>query len=57
MGNKMNKDDSEWCERLDDEQFCVLCQCGTEPVFMGKYWNIKILVFQYFFVNAGSVLH
>lgn len=27
--------------KLDDEQYRVTQQCGTEPPFTGKYWNHK----------------
>lgn len=39
--DKVNKTDAEWREVLDDEQFRVCRQHGTEPAFSGKYWDTK----------------
>lgn len=39
--DKINKTDAEWREVLDDEQFRVCRQHGTEPAFTGKYWDTK----------------
>lgn len=39
--DKVNKSDAEWREVLDDEQFRVCRQHGTEPAFSGKYWDTK----------------
>jgi len=36
---KIQKPDSEWKKELDDMQFCVLRQKGTERAFTGLYWN------------------
>lgn len=33
--------DEEWRERLNDEQYRVLRQKGTERAFTGEYWNHK----------------
>ena len=33
--------DDEWKDKLSEEQFRVLRQCGTEPAFTGKYYNHK----------------
>lgn len=33
------KSDEEWKEELDDFEFHVLRQAGTEQAFSGKYWN------------------
>lgn len=38
--NKQLSDD-QWRERLDNEQFRVTRQCGTEPPFSGKYYAHK----------------
>lgn len=35
------KTEAEWRQELDDMQFYVLRQAGTEPAFTGKYWNHK----------------
>ena len=39
--DKVTKSDAEWREQLDDEQYQVTRQAGTEPAFSGKYWNEK----------------
>ncbi len=33
--------ESEWRDRLDDEQFVVTRKAGTERAFTGKYWDHK----------------
>ncbi len=35
------KDDTEWRERLDDEEYHILRGCGTEPAFSGKYVTVE----------------
>ena len=37
MSRKVDKTDSQWRELLDDEQYRVTRQAGTEPAFSGKY--------------------
>ncbi len=39
--DKVEHTDDQWKQKLTDEQFRVLRQCGTEPAFSGKYWNKK----------------
>lgn len=34
------KTDDEWKKELTPEQYKVARQCGTEPAFTGKYWNL-----------------
>ena len=29
----------DWSEKLTDEQYRILRQCGTEPPFTGKFWD------------------
>jgi peptide-methionine (R)-S-oxide reductase len=36
----MKKTDDEWKKELTPEQYQVARQCGTEPPFTGKYWNL-----------------
>lgn len=39
MPKKVIKTDEEWRRELDDEQFHVCRQKGTERAFTGKYWD------------------
>lgn len=39
MPKKIEKTDEEWRQQLDDEQFYVCRQKGTERAFTGKYWD------------------
>jgi peptide-methionine (R)-S-oxide reductase len=36
----MKKTEEEWKKELTPEQYKVARQCGTEPPFTGKYWNL-----------------
>jgi len=36
----MKKTDEEWKKELTPEQYKVARQCGTEPAFSGKYWDL-----------------
>ncbi len=39
--NKDNKAEEQWKQKLTDEEYKVLRQCGTEPAFTGEYYNFK----------------
>ncbi len=41
MSEKMNKTEADWRETLDDEQYRVLREKGTERAFTGAYWDHK----------------
>lgn len=36
---KDNKDSLR--EKLDPQTYKIVCECGTEPAFTGKYWDCK----------------
>ncbi|HEX8817681.1 MAG TPA: peptide-methionine (R)-S-oxide reductase MsrB [Terriglobales bacterium] len=38
---KVQKTESEWRQQLNDQQYRVAREAGTEPAFTGKYWNSK----------------
>jgi len=39
--DKVNRTESEWRDRLDDQQYQVTRCSGTERPFTGKYWDCK----------------
>ena len=39
MTEKIQKSESEWKEKLTDEQFQICRKKGTERAFSGKYWD------------------
>jgi peptide-methionine (R)-S-oxide reductase len=39
LSDKITKTDSEWREKLTDEQFEICRKKGTEQAFSGKYWD------------------
>lgn len=41
MSEKLEKSEDEWRAQLNDEQFYVARQKGTERPFTGVYWNEK----------------
>lgn len=38
---KVSKADSEWRQQLDEQQYYVIRQKGTERAFTGRYWDHK----------------
>lgn len=38
---EISKTESEWKEKLSDEEYYILREKGTERAFTGKYWNHK----------------
>lgn len=37
MASKLEKTESQWREQLNDEQYRITRQAGTEPAFSGEY--------------------
>lgn len=38
---EISKTESEWKEKLSEEEYYILREKGTERAFSGKYWNHK----------------
>ena len=41
MSEKIKKTKEQWKTQLDDEQYRITREAGTEPAFTGKYYNNK----------------
>lgn len=41
MGERVEKTEQEWRDRLSPEQYRVTRRGGTEPAFTGRYWDCK----------------
>jgi peptide-methionine (R)-S-oxide reductase len=41
MGEKISKTDEQWRKELNNEQYHVTREHGTEPAFSGAYWKTK----------------
>lgn len=41
MNDRIEKTEAEWRELLDDEQYYVCREKGTERAFTGAYWDTK----------------
>jgi peptide-methionine (R)-S-oxide reductase len=41
MGHRVEKSDAEWRELLDDDEYHVLRQAGTERAFTGEYTDTE----------------
>ena len=39
--DRIEKSKQEWRDRLNEEEFRVTRQAGTEPAFTGRYWDTK----------------
>lgn len=41
MTKHVNDIKDELRETLDSQTYRIVCECGTEPAFTGKYWDCK----------------
>jgi peptide-methionine (R)-S-oxide reductase len=41
MTQKVSENRDALKQSLDEETYRIVCDCGTEPAFTGKYWDCK----------------
>jgi peptide-methionine (R)-S-oxide reductase len=41
MSSRIEEDKEKLREKLDPQTFRIVCECGTEGAFTGKYWDCK----------------
>jgi peptide-methionine (R)-S-oxide reductase len=41
MTKQVNEIKESLREKLDPQTYRIVCECGTEPAFTGKYWDCK----------------
>ncbi|MEC8860950.1 MAG: peptide-methionine (R)-S-oxide reductase MsrB [Pseudomonadota bacterium] len=41
MSDKVTDNKAALKEKLDADTYRIVCDCGTEPAFTGKYWDCK----------------
>ncbi|ALO46084.1 peptide-methionine (R)-S-oxide reductase MsrB [Pseudohongiella spirulinae] len=41
MSQKVSENRDALKQSLDEETYRIVCDCGTEPAFTGKYWDCK----------------